>query len=86
MADALDSIDLGGQLLVALGELREIAQMIAAADAIDVLDATEAEVFWRDWPEVRSWTEALWQRLAGDFAQPAQPVRDPELDEVGEGD
>ena len=76
---------IGSQLLVTLAELREISQTVSAPDAVGILDETEAEVFWREWPEVRSWTEALWQRLADDFARPAQPVRDPELDEVGEG-
>jgi hypothetical protein len=86
MADAPDHDDIGSRLLVALAALREITQTIPAADAIGALDETEAEVFWRDWPEVRSWTEAVWQRLADDFAHPARPVGDPELDEVGEGD
>jgi hypothetical protein len=86
MADAPDNNGIGSQLLIALAELREITQTIAAADAVGVLDETEAEVFWRDWPEVRSWTEALWQRLGDDLAHPAQPVQDPELDEVGDGD
>ena len=86
MADESDNAGIGDQLLIALAELRAIAQAVPAADAMTVLDETEAEVFWRDWPEVRTWTEALWQRLDHDLAQPAQPQRDAELDEVGEGD
>ena len=86
MADESDNAAIGDQLLIALAALRAIAQAVPAADAMTVLDETEAEVFWRDWPEVRTWTEALWQRLDHDLAQPAQPQRDAELDEVGEGD
>jgi hypothetical protein len=76
----------GDRLLALLGELDAITREVPAEEASRLLDAATLEVFWRDWPHVRTWAETVWQRLGQDLAVPAQPVDDPELDEVGGGD
>jgi hypothetical protein len=86
MSNQSDDQNIGDLLLATLADFVKITQALPAPNAASVLDETEVEVFWRDWPEVRSWAESVWQRLGRDLAGPAQPVSDPELDEVGEGD
>jgi hypothetical protein len=76
---------IGDRLVAVLAELDAITQQVSVADATTLLDDATLQVFWRDWPPVRSWAETIWQRLQADLAVPATPVRDPELDEVGEG-
>lgn len=76
--------DLGERLVTLLSELEAITQQVSADEAEAVLDEATLQVFWRDWPPLRSWAESLWQRLQSDLAVPATPVTDPELDEVGE--
>jgi hypothetical protein len=76
--------DVGERLVTVLSELEAITQRVGADDAESVLDEATLQVFWRDWPALRSWAESLWQRLQADLAVPATPVTDPELDEVGE--
>ncbi len=75
---------IGDRLVAVLGELDAITQQVSVDDPTAVLDDATLQVFWRDWPPVRSWAETIWQRLQADLAVPATPVGDPELDEVGE--
>jgi len=75
---------IGDRLVAVLGELDAITQQVSVDDPTAVLDDATLQVFWRDWPPVRSWAETIWQRLQADLAVPASPVGDPELDEVGE--
>ena len=75
--------DVGERLLAALDELLSVTREIPPEMAPDALDEAILEIFWRDWPALRSWGESLWQRTRQDLAVPATPVSDPELDEVG---
>ncbi len=75
---------IGDRLVAVLGELDAITQQVSVDDPTAVLDDATLQVFWRDWPPLRSWAETIWQRLQADLAVPATPVGDPELDEVGE--
>jgi hypothetical protein len=75
--------DVGERLLGVLNEFGAITRQLPAEDAADALDNAILEVFWRDWPPLRSWTESLWQRTHQDLDTPATPVSDPEIDEVG---
>ena len=75
---------IGDRLVAVLAELDAITQQVSVDDPTALLDDATLQVFWRDWPPLRSWAETIWQRLQADLAVPATPVRDPELDEVGE--
>jgi hypothetical protein len=75
---------IGDRLVAVLAELDAITQQVSVDDPTTVLDDATLQVFWQDWPPLRSWAETIWQRLQADLAVPATPVRDPELDEVGE--
>jgi hypothetical protein len=76
--------DMGDRLVAVLAELDAITQQVSVDDATTLLDDATLQLFWRDWPPLRSWAETIWQRLQADLAVAATPVRDPELDEVGE--
>lgn len=73
------------RFLRAISELEEIADSISVDEAQKALDSATLQVFWRTWPHVSGWAGGLWRRLNDEVAQPATPVRDPDLDEVGEG-
>jgi hypothetical protein len=77
--------DVGGRLLGVLSEFEAVTHEVTVDDAHIMLDEATLELFWREWPSLRSWAERLWQRLNDDLAAPATPVSDPDLDEVGEG-
>jgi hypothetical protein len=74
------------RVLDAMSDLRAIFGEVDPEVAARSWQSSELEVFWREWPEIKSWADGLWGRLDRDLAQPATPVRDPELDEVGGGD
>ena len=63
--------------------LDEVASELTADAAVRELDEATLQVFWRDWPNVSSWTGALWRKLQADLDRPARPAGDPDLDEVG---
>jgi hypothetical protein len=71
------------RLLAALSELKLVIGGSTPDDAAGSWREDELQVFWREWPEVKSWADALWARLNTDLARPATPVTDPDLDEVG---
>ena len=71
------------RLLEALAELQEITIGVTADEAAQMLDDASLQVFWRDWPDVASWAGALWRHLNAEFAEPARPPADPDLDETG---
>jgi hypothetical protein len=62
------------------------AGAMTAEQAASVPDEASIEVFWGDWPDLRSWTGALWRTVYEDRVEPAREVEDAELDEVGGGD
>jgi len=74
------------RLVAAVTELQDIAAAVTPEEAARAFDEASLELFWRDWPEVTSWTEALWRQVDEDRADPAREAEDPELDEVGGGD
>jgi hypothetical protein len=78
--------EVADRLLDALNALQQIAGSMTAEEAARVLDEATIEVFWRDWPDLSSWTGALWRRVDEDRVEPAREAEDAELDEVGGGD
>jgi hypothetical protein len=74
------------RLFAALNGLQQIAGAMTAEEAARALDEASLEVFWRDWPDLSSWTGALWRTVEEDHAEPAREAADAELDEVGGGD
>ncbi|MGQ0804739.1 MAG: hypothetical protein ACT4PI_12870 [Actinomycetota bacterium] len=78
--------EVADRLLDALNGLQQIAGALTAEQAARALDEASIEVFWRDWPDVSSWTGALWRTIDEDHAGPAREAEDPEFDEVGGGD
>ena len=75
--------DASERLMAALDTLNEIAKALTPDEAVDAIDTSDLQVFWRDWPHTSSWAGALWRRLNEDLADPATQQQDPELDEVG---
>jgi hypothetical protein len=76
-------VDDGGERLVeALEALQDVAGEVTPDEALTAFDDATLQVFWRDWPNISSWSGALWRRLNEDLAQPSTPPAD-ELDEIG---
>ena len=63
--------------------LDHTTEKITPDDAYRSFGEVTKENFWRMWPAVREWAEALWLRLEDERAQEAAPVEDEEVDEVG---
>ena len=74
--------DLDGRLIEALSDLDEVAAELTADEAVTALDEATLQVFWKDWPNIRSWAGSLGRKRNEDLAQPARPT-DADLDEVG---
>jgi hypothetical protein len=75
--------ELSDRLMEGLSKLEEVADAVTPDDAAKSLDEASLQNFWRDWPELSSWAGALWRRLNEELAEPASPVKDPDLDESG---
>ena len=76
-------MDDGGERLVeALEALQDVAGEVTPDEALTAFDDATLQVFWRDWPNISSWSGALWRRLNEDMAQPSTAPQD-ELDEIG---
>lgn len=75
--------DAGERLMAALTAIDDLADAMTADEAAASLDATDLQVFWRDWPHASAWAGALWRKLNEDLEQPASQQSDPELDEIG---
>jgi hypothetical protein len=65
--------------------LDHTAEKMEVGEADRAWSETTKENFWRMWPTVRDWAEALYQRIEDERAHMASPVEDDELDEVGGG-
>ena len=65
--------------------LNHTAQKVTPEDAEREFSEVTKENFWRMWPTVRDWGEALWQQVDDERGHMATPVEDDELDEVGGG-
>jgi hypothetical protein len=61
------------------------AKETKAPEAWRRLSALATEDFLRAWPQIRAWGEWLWQLIEGERGERSEPVKDPELDETGEG-
>ncbi len=71
-------------LLDAMEALNDVADGLTVDAALEELDDTTLQVFWRDWPHIASWAGSLWRRLNQELADPASPVG--EYDDTGGGD
>lgn len=61
------------------------AQETKAPETWRSLSDQTTEDFFRAWPQIRAWGEWLWQLIDNERGEKAAPVKDPELDETGEG-
>jgi hypothetical protein len=69
----------------AIVSLETLAQETKAPETWRTLSDQAAEDFFRAWPQIRGWGEWLFQLIDNERGEKAAPVRDPELDETGEG-
>jgi hypothetical protein len=76
-------LDRSERFLEAISQLDGVADEVPADEALRTFDDATLQVFWKDWPHISSWAGALWRKLSEDLAEPATPVQDHELDEVG---
>ena len=81
-----DLDDQGSQLIETIGDLVDLAAALPPADAFDGLDKTVTEVFFRDWPTVRSWGDSLYERIQDDLGRSPLPDQDPRSPETGNVD
>ncbi len=58
---------------------------IKPAEAERAFGDTTKENFWRMWPHVRGWAEALWQIIEDERGHQSRPALDEDLDDVGGG-
>ena len=65
--------DAAQQLLEAMEALDEVADSLTAHEAIEELDESTLQLFWRDWPRIQSWAGSLWRRLDEELAELAAP-------------
>jgi hypothetical protein len=60
-----------------------VADEVTSDEAAATFDEAALHGFWRDWPRLGSWADALWRQIDVDLAGPSSAVGDPELNEVG---
>jgi hypothetical protein len=77
--------DTSQQLLEALEALNDVADALIPEAALEELDETSLQVFWRDWPHIASWAGSLWRRLNQELAEQASPAEEGEVDTGGSG-
>lgn len=77
MADASDRFS------EALDQLDHLTRDLTPEEAGSSFDEATLQRFWREWPHLSGWAGALWRSLNADLEQPAQPVIEEDLDEVG---
>ncbi|HYV00872.1 MAG TPA: hypothetical protein VEM93_00795 [Actinomycetota bacterium] len=65
--------------------LDHTAEKISPEEAERSFGEVTKENFWRMWPDVKQWADALWRSLEDERSSMARPVLDEELDEVGGG-
>jgi hypothetical protein len=73
------------QLLEAMETLNDVADAVSVEAALEELDDTTLQVFWRDWPHIASWAGSLWRRLNQELAEPATPAEEGKVDTGGSG-
>jgi hypothetical protein len=65
--------------------LDHTADKISTEEAESDFGEVTKENFWRMWPEIRQWAEALWQRLDDERGSQSRPAEDELADDVGGG-
>lgn len=75
--------DAATRLTEALDLLAEVGDAVPAHEAVTALDDATLQLFWREWPRASAWAGTLWRLLEADLGAAAQPVGDPDLDEIG---
>ena len=78
-----DLEDQGSQLIETIGDLVDIAAEVSPEEALEGFDKTATEVFFRDWPTVRSWGDSLYERMQNDLGRSPLPDSDPTSPETG---
>src|SRR5262249_42946946 len=63
LAPMPDLDDQGSQLIEIIGDFVDIAAEVSPEEALEGFDKTVNEVFFRDWPTVRSWGDSLYERM-----------------------
>jgi hypothetical protein len=53
--------------------------------ALEELDETTLQMFWRDWPQLSSWAGSLWRQLNQELAEAASPAGATDRDTGGGG-
>jgi len=76
--------DTSQQLLEAMEAFDAVASELTPEAALEQLDETSLQMFWRDWPHISSWAGSLWRQLNQELAEPASPAGDDS--ETGGGD
>ncbi|MDQ3944389.1 MAG: hypothetical protein M3357_04415 [Actinomycetota bacterium] len=77
--------DTSQQLLEAMEAFNDVADAVTPEAALEELDETTLQMFWRDWPHIASWAGSLWRRLNQELAEPATPADEAEVDTGGSG-
>jgi hypothetical protein len=78
-----DQIEYG--FTTAVFVLEHTADKLTPEDADSGFSEVTKENFWRMWPDVREWADALWHRLEEERGSQSRPAEDEELDDVGGG-
>jgi hypothetical protein len=65
--------------------MEHVADKVTAETADREFNEVTKENFWRMWPAVREWGDALWHVLEDERGDMARPALDEELDDVGGG-
>ena len=66
--------DVAQQLLEAMEAFDEVAYSLTVQEAMEQLDESTLQLFWRDWPRIQSWAGALWRQLDEELARMASPA------------
>ena len=65
--------------------LDHATQKMSTEEAERLFGEVSKENFWRMWPHVREWADALWYIIEEERGSMARPAEDEELDDVGGG-
>ncbi len=65
--------------------LDHTVQKLEPLEAERAWNEVSKENFWRMWPSIREWAQAVWDEIDAERGHMATPVEDEEYDEVGGG-
>jgi hypothetical protein len=77
--------DTAQQLLEAMEAFDAVTYALTPKAALEQLDETTLQMFWRDWPHISSWAGSLWRELNQELAEPASPAGETDRDTGGGG-